>query len=321
MGFSIMFHHFHDDTEHIKSQGSIDSNTFENLILYLKKNYNLLNADEWIQKSLNNSLQKKDICLSFDDALKCQLDIALPILDKYNLKVIWSIYTSILNDTIELLEVFRYFRHKYYDNIDCFYNDFFEILRNEEIIDFVQANTDFDKSNHLIEYVFYSDSDRKFRYFRDKILSNDQYKNIYFKMMDIKNFDYTNCISILWMNKKQIKLLSENNHLIALHSHSHPTNLSDYNYEDQLIEYSKNKNYLESIINKPIYIAAYPCGSYNKFTSSVMDTLNIKIGFLSRMDYSKNNNLFLPREDHTNILNSINLKFKEKKNENNYIHK
>lgn len=81
MTFGVMFHHFHDHF-HKRGQGSISKNEFINIISFLKKKYILNNADVYIEKILKKEITAKDICLTFDDSLKCQMDIALPILKK-----------------------------------------------------------------------------------------------------------------------------------------------------------------------------------------------------------------------------------------------
>ena len=62
----------------------------EIIINTLKKR--ILNADEWIEKSKNKRLSNKDLCITFDDNLKSQYDIAIPVLKKYNLKAFFFIY-------------------------------------------------------------------------------------------------------------------------------------------------------------------------------------------------------------------------------------
>jgi peptidoglycan/xylan/chitin deacetylase (PgdA/CDA1 family) len=89
----IMFHHFHDNL-HIKGQGSISASKLEAMIKYLKKDKIILSADEWYYKALCNRLRDNEVCLTFDDNLKCQFDIAYPVLEMLNLKAFCS---SILN--------------------------------------------------------------------------------------------------------------------------------------------------------------------------------------------------------------------------------
>jgi len=74
---SIMFHHFHG-ADHPKGQGSISGNDFEEMIDWLTERYNLLSADLYMESLEQGALKQDDICLSFDDALLCQADIAVP---------------------------------------------------------------------------------------------------------------------------------------------------------------------------------------------------------------------------------------------------
>ena len=103
----IMFHHFHDDLKHIKGQGSIDHIQFENLLIFLKKNFKILKAENWYKKAINNELTENEICLTFDDNLLCQYEVALPILEKYGLTAFWFIYSSPLKGVNEKIEIYR----------------------------------------------------------------------------------------------------------------------------------------------------------------------------------------------------------------------
>ena len=71
----IMFHHFHDDGIHTKGQGSIDKDDFYKMINFIGRN-NILDADVFYEKFKNNNLKDNEICLTFDDAIKCQIDIS-----------------------------------------------------------------------------------------------------------------------------------------------------------------------------------------------------------------------------------------------------
>ena len=76
----IMFHHFHDNGIHTKGQGSIDKDDFRNMINFIGRN-NILDADVFFEKSKNNKLKNNEVCLTFDDGIKCQIDVALPVLE------------------------------------------------------------------------------------------------------------------------------------------------------------------------------------------------------------------------------------------------
>ena len=114
----LMFHHFFDK-KHVRGQGSISEHQFEKIIQHYGKN--ILSADNWFNKAKSNSLDDKDVCLTFDDTLLCQYDIALPVLQKYNLTAFWFINSSVLTGEIGNLEVYRKFRTVCFSGIEDFY--------------------------------------------------------------------------------------------------------------------------------------------------------------------------------------------------------
>ena len=80
LGHAIMFHHFYDNDKHIYQQGAINKNDLLNILDYYSQKYNIIDAREYLEKAIKNKLDKKDVCLTFDDGLKCQYDIANTVL-------------------------------------------------------------------------------------------------------------------------------------------------------------------------------------------------------------------------------------------------
>ena len=78
----IMFHNFHDQKLFKKSLGSISSSDLNKIINKFGKK-NIVDPKVFIS---NHNSKKKICCLTFDDALKSQIKIALPVLKKNNLK-------------------------------------------------------------------------------------------------------------------------------------------------------------------------------------------------------------------------------------------
>ena len=122
----IMFHHFHDNKKYLKSQGSINQNQLLKIIKYIGRD-NILNADEFCEKLKKNRLKKNNVCFTFDDALKCQYDIALPILQDYKIRAFFFVYSSILKNKPDKIEVFRHYRTSCFKNINSFYEKFFSL--------------------------------------------------------------------------------------------------------------------------------------------------------------------------------------------------
>ena len=119
----LMFHHFHDDGIHTKGQGSISKDDFYKMINFVGRN-NILDANIFYEKFKKNTLKEYEVCITFDDSIKCQIDVALPVLEELKIKSFFFVYTSLFGSNPNLLEVFRYFRINYFDNINEFYNNF-----------------------------------------------------------------------------------------------------------------------------------------------------------------------------------------------------
>ena len=311
----IMFHHFHDENIHKKGQGSINQNEFYKLIKFIGRD-NILDASEFFNRFKENKLSNKNVCISFDDGLKCQFDIALPVLEDLKIKSFFFVYSSIFKGEPDLLEINRYFRMNYFDDIDEFYDSFFLEL-NDDLSKFFQEK---DKSikNIKIKFPFYSINDIKFRLVRDELLTKDNYKDIMCKMFYAKQFKPEDYYEILFLNDNSLNEIKNLGHLIGLHSHTHPTRLENLSVEDQTREYNDNISILSEILNcdkNEFKYMSHPCGSYNQDTLKILEGLGVELGFkqIMSIESEKNmktiNNSFLEiaREDHSSIMKMMQL--------------
>ena len=303
--YGVMFHHFHGKG-HIKSQGSISEEDLDDILHQIGKD-NILPADEWLRRAVSGSLKKRDICLTFDDNLKCQFDIAFPVLRSYGLTAIWFVYTSPLFGHLENLEIFRYFRFKYFKDINKFYDEFFKLLSNSSYSDLVSKALDsFLPGSWMKKFTFYSDMDRTFRYIRDEVLGPERYNDIMNVMISAKGMDKEALCTKLWMNKKDILELNINGHLIGLHSQTHPTAMEKLSKQEQYEEYFLNHKVLTELLGVSPVTMSHPCNSYNKDTFKVLEELGILIGFRANMELKDNFSIYeFPRQDHINILKEI----------------
>ena len=76
----VMFHHFCEH-RHTDSLGAITAERLEKIILSYSPG-RILPALEWYERALVGKLEESDVCITFDDALRSQVEIALPILRK-----------------------------------------------------------------------------------------------------------------------------------------------------------------------------------------------------------------------------------------------
>ena len=311
---SIMFHHFHDDKMHIKSQGSINSDDFYKIIKFIGKN-NILDADVYFEKFKNNKLKNNQVCLTFDDAIKSQIDIALPILEDLNIKGFFFVYTSLFEGNPDSLEIFRYFRAKYFNSVDEFYQKFYEVL-NLDLVNFFKQKNEIIKETKS-KFPFYTIEDIKFRLVRDHLLSKTKYEKTIFYMIKQKKINYRDFYKKLFFQKSDLQNVNNLGHLVGLHSHNHPTLLEKLNYNEQKDEYEKCLSIISKILNKPknqIKTMSHPCGSYNDDTLEILKELGIELGFkqimkletAKKMKKINNSPLEVAREDHSSILKRIN---------------
>ena len=308
----VMFHHFHDKKKHKEVQGSISSFDLYKIVGFVGRK-NILDADEFVERYKEKKLGKSQTCFTFDDGLKCQIDIALPVLSDLNIKSFFFIPTSNYENDPNYLEVYRYFRTTYYESINLFYEEFYKILdidlqnffkKKEKKINLIKKNSQ-----------FYSTDDIKFRLVRDELISYFTYHSVMMKLFSIYKFDSKFHLKNLYMNEKDIKKIISDGHTIGLHSHTHPTKIERLSLAKQTEEYRKNILSLSKITGiktQNIKSLSHPCGSYNADTLKVLKKMKLDIAFKESINIDKGmkkrnpNKYEIAREDHSNIIKMIN---------------
>ena len=297
----LLFHHFWDNS-HPRGQGAISGDEFE-LILKHVGLENLLRAEDWLKRARSNTLRETDICITFDDGLRCQFDVALPVLEKHNLTAFWFIYTAPIVGEFDELEIFRYFRTSCFENISDFYNAFDLFIAESDFSQSVSAQVrDADIDKYLPHAPFYSYRDRRFRFIRNEILGPERYARVMNDIMRHRQFDREAVAGNLWLSKEQIGVLDSKDHVIGLHSHSHPTSLEKQDRKTQRNEFQTNKSILENVTGGTITSASYPCNSYSDITLDVLRDLGISVAFRADTSRKRDPYLELPRINHALIL-------------------
>jgi peptidoglycan/xylan/chitin deacetylase (PgdA/CDA1 family) len=304
--FGIMFHHFHGEN-HPVGQGSISANDLDQMIAWLRKDYEILNIEEFFQKALAGKLTGKETCLTFDDSLLCQYEIALPIIESHGLTALFNVYSSAFSGKPAPLEIYRYFRSVSYENFDDFFGDFFMIIKERFSSDYVKGMSSFSREREIYDgFPFYSENDKIFRFFRDKILGPSDYNLIMIYLMNKKMFNTSEVPTKVFMTVPQLEQLSRKGHALGLHSDTHPTQIQSLSKEAQVREYTTNYDFLKNITGTGASMVAHPCGQYSETTLEILHQLEVSVGFRSSLNvpYAKSL-LEIPREDHSNILKKM----------------
>lgn len=295
--YGIMFHHFHGGV-HLAGQGSLSAQQFESILLDIGID-KILSARDWTQKYLSGTLAPFETCITFDDSLLCQFEIAGPVLDKYQIKAFWFTYTKVVQGDREKLEVYRKFRNVFFENFDQFYCEFKIKLWSSKFGKLAKDSlVGFEPSEYLKIYSFYSNNEREFRYFRDEVLGVAAYEEIMDSMIESRVTDIKGFCQELWMGAAHLKELHDDGHVIGLHSHSHPTNIASLSKAQQLAEYSVNQKIIFDIVGEKPWSVAHPVGSYSLDTLDILNELGVKIGFRDNDALLNPSNLEISRIDH-----------------------
>jgi peptidoglycan/xylan/chitin deacetylase (PgdA/CDA1 family) len=297
----IMFHHFWDH-RHPAGQGAIGADDLVRLLRYLGP-ARILKAEDWLERAVAGRLEPHHLCLTFDDALLCQYDVALPVLDDFGLTAFWFIYSSVFEGQLRKMEVYRYLRTVAYPTVDDFYAHFEEVLGGSRYGDMAaQATAGFDPRRYLAEFPFYTDADRRFRFLRDRVLGHDPFEEIMDILVERAGLQAERLRHLLWMEDAHLKGLDDRGHVLGLHSYTHFTTLGEMSYAEQQREYLTNRRHLIAVTGHVPRAMAHPCNSYNQDTVAILDELGVEIGFRSNMVGAQGSRFELPRQDHALVM-------------------
>lgn len=303
----VMFHHFHGK-RHVPSQGSITGAELETVLDFIGPK-RILTPEEWLVRLAEGSLEPQALCLTFDDALLSQIDIALPVLHRLGLKAFWFVYSSVFEGQISKFEIYRAFRSRYFSDPDEFCTQFTRrIMRSPFAERAHQALVEEEIERIRRMFPFYTRPDVEFRLIRDKALTLVQYERFMDEWIAVSGLDVQKLAANLWMSDDHLRQLSRDGHVVGLHSYSHPMVMGTLPYEEQRTEYEKNLRHIRRVSSKSVVTMAHPANSYSQVTLNLLSTLGVQCGFRSNMTAVapggklNPNRLELAREDHANII-------------------
>jgi len=301
----IMFHHFRGENQP-KAQGSISAEQFGQIIDLVQSTSTILSSSEYLHLAQQNLLQDNHTCLTFDDALRSQIKVAVPVLDSLNIQGFFFVYSSAFLGNPDPLEIYRYFRNNYYTDFEPFFTDFMSIAQ-QQFGEMIQSSLQgFQPGTYLANAPYYSDNERIFRFLRDNVFVDNQYDTIMNLLMSERKFNPNDVMDELFMTTADIQLLQQKGHEVGLHSHGHPTTMHKLSKQTQQTEYQTNYDFLKNALGVNPQTMSHPNGNYSADTLDILRQMGISLGFRATMSPPiAPSVLEIPREDHSNLLAKI----------------
>ncbi|CAA7621677.1 polysaccharide deacetylase family protein [Magnetospirillum sp. UT-4] len=296
----MMFHHFHGGV-HVPSQGSLSAAGFRAMIEWLGRD-RFLPAREWVDRAVAGTLPAGSLCLTFDDNLRCQYDVAWPVMREMGLTGLFFAMTNVVEGEVNRLEIYRHFRHAGFDSVDAFYGAFHKAVAASPFGPEVAARLPaLDAENAWPEFPVYTPADRVFRVVRDVVLGQERYEQVMDLMLADAGVDFTGLAPLLWMDRAMLRDLHDAGNLIGLHSHTHPMRLGLLAPERQAEEYGRNAEIIAAITGERPTTMSHPANDYDDNTLVVLRRLGVVHGMRANMALHPYSELEWPREDHGKI--------------------
>ena len=278
---------------------------------YFRKQMVLLkNQGDFIEPNtlvanLKEVLESKDnhFLITFDDGLKEQFEIALPILDELNIPALFFINSiNHMEQKVSLAHKIHLVR---------------SVISSELLFENLVKDTNRKLSQREIQqahqfYRFDNNQSAELKYFLNVLLDSTAQEK-FIRRIFTKNFDEKEVLEKLYMGTDEIQQLIKKG-FIGSHTHTHLP-LGIYEEETIVHELETTKKYLENLGGQTIDCVAYPYGTKEAATEEVgrlAKQVGYKIGFTTKpgSNNGADNPLLLNRFDCNDLIGGKNYRCK-----------
>ena len=304
--YTVMYHYVRDvsksDYPNLKV---LETKKFTKKKEFFSKRFNLLRYDDFIEILQSKKIPNKpSILLTFDDGYIDHYKNVFPILYKKKMSGIFYAPIKTLENKI-VLDVnkihFILEKEKNKKKIIKLIENYTKKYLNKNLdqlnIDKIDLKNRWDnKETMLIKKLLQSHLDHKIR---KKIINN-----LFKKVVNLSEKDFS---KKLYMNKKNLKEMINNNMYFGIHGFNHER-LGLLNKSEQKKEINNSiSSFKKMNIDIRNFSICYPYGSYNQETLKIVENSNFKFGFTLNVNRIKKNNLNnpyeLPRFDCNDFIN------------------
>jgi peptidoglycan/xylan/chitin deacetylase (PgdA/CDA1 family) len=281
-GLVLMYHRIH--TPNIDPwQLSVSPENFEQQLQVLKRFYRVMPVDQFLEQRKANTLKKNSICLTFDDGYADNYQLARPLLLEYNCPATFFISSAAI-DTNRLfwwdeLAILILRRSKLPVNLTLnFPGEVFHCTIDQQVI----TDTEWMQINNW-RYPQLPDSQRcKFYLALWQRLQPLPLSEIQIVLQQLRVWaEYLPSADPANYPMSSLQLASLFDSPLfspGIHTASHPA-LGRQSLEMQKAEIQQCATYLKQFANGMPLPIAYPYGSYNDDTLSIVRNMGIKAGF------------------------------------------
>ena len=277
----------------------LEFSDFRKQIFYLKKNFNILSNNQFIEILNSRKIpKKKSILLTFDDGYRDHFEYVFPFLKKQDVSAVF--YPPIMcvrNKAVLDVNKIHFILAKE-ENRDKILDLIF--LYVKKILNKNPQQIGIEKINLLSRY------DDKKTILIKRLLQHHLPLPYRKKIVDkifkhIVNYSEEEFSKILYMNKNNIQELYKNNFSIGSHGYNHFW-WKKINKNEQEMEIKKSINYFKKIkVFDKNFSVCYPYGSYNLQTLNLLKKYKIKFALTTRVGSVNKKNIKkvyeLPRFD------------------------
>ena len=298
--YVVMYHYVREiKKSKFPNLKGLEFSEFKKQINFFKEKFYLLNQNSFMEIIKSKKIPKKPcILLTFDDGYHDHYKYVFPYLVKKKISgVFYPCIASIKQKRILDVNMVHFIlekennKKKIIDLINFYLFKFYNSNLNNYNLNKIELYSRYDdKLTILIKRLLQNFLPEKMR---TKILTN-----IFHDIVDI---DKLNFCKELYLNKKQIKEMSDNKMNFGIHGYNHVW-WQYLNKKEQEKEMSKSKLFFErNNINKNNLSLCYPYGSFNKVTIDIAKKEDIKFAFTTKNGAINENNIdniyTLPRVD------------------------
>ena len=277
----------------------LEFSDFRKQIFYLKKNFNILSNNQFIEILNSRKIpKKKSILLTFDDGYRDHFEYVFPFLKKQDVSAVF--YPPIMcvrNKAVLDVNKIHFILAKE-ENRDKILDLIF--LYVKKILNKNPQQIGIEKINLLSRY------DDKKTILIKRLLQHHLPLPYRKKIVDkifkhIVNYSEEEFSKILYMNKNNIQELYKNNFSIGSHGYNHYW-WEKINKNEQEMEIKNSINYFKKIkVFDKNFSVCYPYGSYNLQTLNLLKKYKIKFALTTRVGSVNKKNIKkvyeLPRFD------------------------